>query len=118
MNFTLAWLYPHAKSNIQTFTIDAQEMAIEKNKISVKNGETFVSTNDVLFSWCMRSFKATFGVMVVNFRNRLASHDVDDSRAGNYENFVSLIVCSNNGYNDSCAIQKQTLRMLDWSVKV
>ena len=43
----------------------------------------FVSTNDILTSWFLKSDKLTFGIMAVNMRGRMTG--ITNTLAGNYE---------------------------------
>ncbi len=52
------------------------------------NSVQFLSTNDLLTSWCMSLVKSSFGIMAVNLRNRLTGFT--DAHAGNYETCMFL----------------------------
>mmetsp|Transcript_2163 Transcript_2163/g.2505 ORF Transcript_2163/g.2505 Transcript_2163/m.2505 type:complete len:420 (+) Transcript_2163:83-1342(+) len=59
----------------------------EAKEASVKDdGLPFVSTNDVLTSWFMKQAESPYGLMAINWRNRLEGHT--DLHAGNYENVI------------------------------
>lgn len=55
---------------------------LKKAKQNGKKGQVDVSTNDCLTSWFFKMCNCSFGVMKVNFRNRLL--DLKDINAGNY----------------------------------
>jgi len=47
----------------------------------------FVSTNDVLTSWILQNVNNEYGLMAINWRNRLDGHT--DLHVGNYENVIT-----------------------------
>ena len=53
----------------------------------IMNNETieipYVSTNDIITSWFFRTRNHDYGMMLVNFRNRICG--LTDTDAGNYE---------------------------------
>lgn len=73
---------------IQAFCIDHHWLGQQKeqHKAHAPADVPFVSTNDIVTSWFMRETKADFGLMAMNFRNRVP--DIGDSDAGNYENAI------------------------------
>jgi hypothetical protein len=72
------------------FLVDHEKMKQEKKRAVASNGNDngveFVSTNDVITSWFFRQSQSSYGLMAMNFRNRLEGHH--DNLAGNYENYV------------------------------
>ena len=77
------------KLNLQAWYVDPDWIQAEKetHKAEIANVTKpeikFVSTNDVLTSWFLRTGKYSFGMMCVNFRGRLL--DISQHDAGNYE---------------------------------
>ena len=73
--------------------VDVRGMAAEKKRAVTQQqaaGELtsvpFVSTNDILTSWFMQNSSCKFGIMTLNWRNRLKGHT--EEHAGNYENAI------------------------------
>ena len=71
--------------------IDEEGMRNEKRRAAAESGDKFVgvdfvSTNDVLTSWFLRTTQSDVGAMAINFRNRLPNHT--DRHAGNYESII------------------------------
>jgi hypothetical protein len=63
-----------------------EDVWLKKAKKNGKKDQVEVSTNDCLTSWFFKMCNCTFGVMKVNFRNKVL--DIDDMCAGNYTNSV------------------------------
>jgi hypothetical protein len=59
-----------------------EKIWLKKAKKEGKKGQVEVSTNDCLTSWFFKMCNCSFGVMKVNFRNKVL--EVDDTCAGNY----------------------------------
>jgi hypothetical protein len=72
------------------FIVDNDKLEQAKKEAMASNhndsGVAFVSTNDVITSWFFRQSQCSYGLMALNFRNRLEEHH--DNLAGNYENSV------------------------------
>jgi hypothetical protein len=47
---------------------------------------SFLSTNDILTSWFFRAVNCDYGMMAINYRNRVPPFD--DQLVGNYENMI------------------------------
>lgn len=63
-----------------------EKVWLKKAKKNGKNGQVEISTNDCLTSWFFKMCNCSFGVMKVNFRNKLL--ELNDTSAGNYTNSV------------------------------
>jgi len=82
--------------------VDEAGMQQEKKKYSdTTEAVDFVSTNDVLTSWFLKTTQSDVGAMAINFRNRLKGHT--DHHAGNYE---SIIVYAPRDYDSPALIRK------------
>eukprot|EP00747_Dinoflagellata_sp_TGD_P046100 gnl/TRDRNA2_/TRDRNA2_144234_c0_seq1.p1 gnl/TRDRNA2_/TRDRNA2_144234_c0~~gnl/TRDRNA2_/TRDRNA2_144234_c0_seq1.p1 ORF type:complete len:228 (+),score=19.10 gnl/TRDRNA2_/TRDRNA2_144234_c0_seq1:97-684(+) len=82
--------------------VDPEWIAEEKLK---PTDVPFVSTNDVVTSWCFRSSDfAWFGTMLVNMRNRIPS--LTDAHIGNYE---SAILFQKGEYEQPAHIRRTLL---------
>jgi len=65
---------------------DEMQMEEVKRAHAKDSGLPFVSTNDVLTSWLMNHCTGSYGLMAINWRNRLEGHT--DRHVGNYENIL------------------------------
>lgn len=63
-----------------------EKVWLKKAKARGKNGQVEVSTNDLLTSWFFKMCNCNFGVIKVNFRNRIL--ELKDMSAGNYTNSI------------------------------
>ena len=75
---------------------------IGQQKQEAKGEVSFVSTNDILTSWFLRECKCAFGLMAINFRNRIAG--VTEAMGGNYE--AGVIYCDASDYQTPALIRK------------
>ncbi len=66
--------------------VDPAHVQKLKASSATEGGVPFVSTNDILTSWMFQNSNSLYGLMAINWRNRLEGHT--DLHAGNYENFI------------------------------
>jgi hypothetical protein len=81
-NLSRSWLFGYSPASTHIFEVDNAEIAVEKE--SKREDHDFISTNDCLFSWGVRTLDAELSMMVVDFRDRIPG--IGSSLAGNYEN--------------------------------
>eukprot|EP00438_Fugacium_kawagutii_P017848 Skav205679 [mRNA] locus=scaffold2818:68673:70055:+ [translate_table: standard] len=74
------WLRP--KHRWQAWMVDATWVQQQKAAADAAGGAGFVSSNDVLTSWFLNSHRFEYGIMSMNFRNRLCG--LNQTHAGNY----------------------------------
>lgn len=72
----------------RAYYIDSGWVAAEKQQHDPASGVPFVSTNDVVTSWFLNRGAYDYGMMMVNFRGRLAGATA--AHAGNYEGDLQL----------------------------
>jgi hypothetical protein len=78
--------FPRLQTHI--LSINGDEITQRKNfEKEVLSPEGFVSTNDVITSWFISTFKVSFTMMAINLRNRLAG--ITEKHAGNYEHAIT-----------------------------
>jgi hypothetical protein len=82
------------KPTIHLFTIDLKEVVALKTEFLLPSHSSsvthekihFLSTNDILTWWYFQLTHCSFGIMAINWRNRLTNYSF--SHAGNYEGMI------------------------------
>ncbi|KAJ3260406.1 hypothetical protein HK103_000548 [Boothiomyces macroporosus] len=72
---------------VKIFRVSREAINQQKQSESNKDGEKFLSTNDILTSWIFNSCHTCFGIAMVNLRGKL-DIEIPENAAGNY--FTSL----------------------------
>lgn len=69
--------------------LNSEKQRYDDRKVTTKEKDVnFISSNDILTSWFLRTCGAPMGCLAANFRNRVA--EVNDDLAGNYEALITL----------------------------
>jgi hypothetical protein len=107
----------HAKKNVmKMFYVDEEWVLRRKGRRgsvfeaddTASTNATVVSANSILSSWFFRVNQAAVGMLMMNLRHRLPDCNITDSDAGNY---VHALVCSEQDFATSVAVQHTTLRL-------
>ena len=82
----IEYIDPAKIARMKENQLSSKENQNSSSSSSPSSSSSFLSTNDILTSWFFRTMKSSYGIMAVNYRNRLLGYT--NHLAGNYEGLL------------------------------